>query len=593
MFKFWSNFKYLCSKWYKWDKPGFYSGAIQIPLRIITPLLTSLVMKKLLDYVSTENSFGFLYSVGIIGAEIIGIAIVKGILKYYDARNDLFQLKITRHFASELIGHSMKIEYNKLEKFENRQLFERSKKLAFDEDMMDGGWAYIRLLGLMTSVIGICIYGLLLTQLKWWMIALVLLSCSIEYFFDYRIIYIGDKADKLLIPDEMKSYYFYKIATSEKAEQDIHVNHAQGWLKNHFQRLAMSYAKTLHQYTIGVSRNQGYQAIITMIRDICIFLALIEMVWTCRMTIGEFVFYFGIISEFSLWVSGIYGHLASLSRISLEVGYYRQFMDIPCRHEMKKENECSDLEFKNVSFSYGKNEPIILKNISFEAHRGDVIGIVGENGCGKTTLLKLICGFYDPTEGSIWINGKESHAYERENSDFCSTVFQDHLVIPDTIYNNVTLGDNDNERFWNTLKSVGMKEKIRIVGDDQVLNNRQEERSINLSGGEMQRLLVARAFYHRRSIMIFDEPTASLDPLAEEKIYQSISEIAKNSIVFLVSHRLTSTSFCNKILFLKEGEISGYGTHEELYQINVNYRDMYKIQSYYYEGVENNGKPII
>ncbi len=229
---------------------------------------------------------------------------------------------------------------------------------------------------------------------------------------------------------------------------------------------------------------------------------------------------------------------------------------------------------------------MVLKHISFTIKKGERIAVVGENGAGKTTLIKLLCGLYTPTSGQILINGQDIRQLdEKAYFKSLSVLFQDYTLLPMSIAENITLSQPyDRQKAKKVLVQVGLTEKVKKLKDglDTKLGQRLNEQTASLSGGELQRLLFARALYKDSPILILDEPTAALDPLAEEALYLQYFGLTKDKISVFISHRLNSTKFSDRILFMRDGEIAEQGSHEELMALRGNYWDMYNVQGFYY-----------
>jgi ATP-binding cassette subfamily B protein len=306
--------------------------------------------------------------------------------------------------------------------------------------------------------------------------------------------------------------------------------------------------------------------------------------------VSDFVFCFGIAAGFSGWINGISGHLASLKRISIECGKYREFMELQNPSEQQRVNhpakEIQQIEFQNVSFGYAEDQPV-LKNINLTVKKGERIALVGENGAGKTTLMKLLCGLYTPTSGKILVNGQDLQTLDRAAYfERLAAVFQDYTLLPASILENISLSaDSDRAPVWEVLQKAGLAEKIKSLqeGLDTKLVQQSDEQATALSGGETQRLLLARALYKDAPILILDEPTAALDPLAEEALYLQYRDLTEGKISFFISHRLNSTQFCDRILFLQNGEITESGSHAQLMEQRGEYWNMYKLQGFYYQ----------
>jgi ATP-binding cassette subfamily B protein/ATP-binding cassette subfamily C protein len=225
------------------------------------------------------------------------------------------------------------------------------------------------------------------------------------------------------------------------------------------------------------------------------------------------------------------------------------------------------IEFKNVTFSYPKSSAIIIDDISFKIDKGEKISIVGLNGAGKTTLVKLICRLYKPSSGEILINGVNINDYEYSSYiKQISAVFQDFKLFAYTLKENILNHDGDDKIAYEIAGEVGLKNKIDSLpkGIKSLYTKSYDDDGIELSGGEQQKVAIARAIYADSSLVILDEPTSALDPLAEADIYANFNSLVKEKTAIYISHRMSSSVFCDRILILDNGKIVGYDTHKNL-----------------------------
>ena len=248
------------------------------------------------------------------------------------------------------------------------------------------------------------------------------------------------------------------------------------------------------------------------------------------------------------------------------------------------------LEIENLHFQYG--EIVALRGISLNVQEGEVVTLLGGNGAGKTTFIKLLCGLYEPSEGQIMMDGKDMREYEKAELFSCfSAVFQNVEVYPFSVAENVSMQqmeETDLEKVKACLKKCGLSEKVeglKYKEQTQMLKVLDAE-GVDFSGGEKQKLALARALYKEAPIIVLDEPTAALDPLAEERLYRAFDELIGEKTGIYISHRLSSTRFCDKIAMFEDGKIVEYGTHDELIALKGAYYELYETQAQYYREEE-------
>ena len=261
-------------------------------------------------------------------------------------------------------------------------------------------------------------------------------------------------------------------------------------------------------------------------------------------------------------------------------------MDYEGSLAIKKGHDCVyELEFKNVSFKYPGTQHYALKNVNLKLEVNRRLAIVGQNGAGKTTLVKLLCRLYEPTEGEILLNGINisKYSYEEYSSIF-AVVFQDFRLFALPLDENIAgSGQVDEERCLKVLKDVGLKDRVMKWPEKQrTLLYKNLGDGINVSGGEAQKIAIARALYKDAPIVIMDEPTAALDPLAEAEIYENFNELVHGKTSIFISHRMSSCKFCDEIIVLEDGMITQKGNHQELLRQDGLYSQLWNAQTQYY-----------
>ena len=322
-------------------------------------------------------------------------------------------------------------------------------------------------------------------------------------------------------------------------------------------------------------------------------------------TVGDFSMYLNAITTFNTSIQEMINAYIDISNNGEYLKDYFDYMSIKSRYDKKggnvPVNSRGDLIFtlENVSFHYPYQTEASLKNVNLTLNNKERLAIVGENGAGKTTLIKLLMRLYEPTEGRILLNGVDIREIDyRQYLSLFASVFQDFKLFAFHIVDNVTSFKDGSEsnlrKIRECLDKAGLLEKIDSLnkGLDTYLYKLYEEDGVELSGGEAQKLAIARALYKDAPVIILDEPTAALDPRSEYEIYTRFFSIVENKTSVFITHRLSSTRFCDKIIVLKKGKIVETGAHEELLARNSYYAELFNMQAQFYTDTKDGSEPV-
>lgn len=448
---------------------------------------------------------------------------------------------------------------------------------------------------LLLNCTGFIIYVLLLTEVHVSLCIMIIITSIISYIAtqkasNYQYIHREEAAEY-----NKKLQYIADMSQDTTIAKDVRIFGLCTWLEELTQKTLDTYEAFQDKVQMKLFWAKVVDLILVFFRNGIAYAYLIYLVLSNSLSASAFLLYFSAVSSFALWVTGIIDTLSELHRQSIDISAVREVLEFP--EPFKFENGKSlnidsikgcELKVENVSFRYPGAEKYTLQHINLILHPGENIAIVGLNGAGKTTLVKLICGFLDPTSGRILLDGIDIRDYNRRDYyRIFSVVFQNFMILPETIAANVAQSiDNINlERVKACLEKAGLKEKVESLSNnyETLLDRKVHKDAIMLSGGETQRLMLARALYKDVPFVILDEPTAALDPIAESDMYQKYSEMTKEKTSVYISHRLASTRFCDRILLIEEGKIIEEGTHETLIAQGKRYAELFFIQSKYYQ----------
>ncbi|MEG2158382.1 MAG: ABC transporter ATP-binding protein, partial [Clostridia bacterium] len=321
---------------------------------------------------------------------------------------------------------------------------------------------------------------------------------------------------------------------------------------------------------------EGAQAVITVFQSAVVYayvgIRTVSDVIGKVISLGDFTMYTSSAISFTSSVMNLGKNAVSLFQILALLTPLAEFLTLPDSDNNKGKKKVGDIEkveFRNISFKYPNSDKIVLDNITFSVEKGEKISIVGLNGAGKTTLIKLLSRLYEPTNGNIFVNGIDIREYDYNDyiSKFAA-VFQDFKLIDYTLVENVNCDkvDINRDKVYSLLTQVGMKDKLDSLpnGIDTMLGKSYDKDGIEVSGGQAQKIATARALYKNAPFIILDEPTSALDPLAEAEIYENFNALVGDKTAFYISHRMSSSKFCDKILIIDGGKVADFDTHANL-----------------------------
>lgn len=389
--------------------------------------------------------------------------------------------------------------------------------------------------------------------------------------------------------DEMTMQYIDRLSDDAISGKDIRVFGLKKWIIGKYGIAIKNTRRRNAKKNIIAFAGKSLETILTAGRDLICYLYLISQLKN-GMSLTMFVFYLGIIGGFSAWFAQVSDSFAKMKYCSVHITDFRNFLNLGEDAGEKKipQNQFKTVEvvFDHVTFCYKGAEKPVLNDISFSLKSGEHKALVGLNGAGKSTLVKLISGLYLPTKGTVYVNGIDTRELDREAYyRHESAVFQDTFTLAYSVAENVALNEQwDEEKVWECLEKSGLSQKVTALpqGLSTNLGKELSQDGVRLSGGETQKLLLARALYRDPSIILLDEPTAALDALAESEIYEIYNRTLADITALFISHRLASTRFCEEILLLSDGRIAECGSHEELMEQKGKYYELFLVQSKYY-----------
>lgn len=514
----------------------------------------------------------------------------------FSQRSQYFHINNLRAaFMTKIFIKSLYCDYGDLESTEGQRRYQRALSAVLAGDGSATSRMIPALLELTVGVIGFSVYSGFLLTLHPIVIVLLILS-SLTTYFTMRSAVKFERSHKDESSDLTKKFSYLSNKTADAAYgKDIRL-YKTGLLLSALrdgliEKSYILYKKIQGKWMISKTVDAGA----ALLRDGLSYIYLIWMVTGGRLTPAEFILYFGAITGFSNWLNSILNQVSEISGAHLEIADIREYLERDDSHIPENASDPPELSnpphivFDEVTFSYPESKKPVLDKFCLDIKPNEKVALVGENGVGKTTLVKLLCGFYKPDSGRILINGVDINRFRREDLfTLFSAVFQDIFIMPFTLAENVAVQSGDildRDKVIGCLEKAGLWGYVKTLPEniDTMMLRYNDEKGIMLSGGQQQKLLLARALYKNAPMLILDEPTAALDPIAESELYRQFHSYSADKTALYISHRLASTRFCDRIVYLDRGRAEEVGTHEELVRLGGKYAKMFEIQSHYYK----------
>lgn len=589
-----SNFAWSLKMLLKYSKAAFFITALFIPinigLRYLEIYLPSLVVSEITNGQTLTHS---LLSIGIVMLLImLGNIIVQALGHIRNSTLGIYRYKMTALVTRKQLS----MFYQTYEQKEVRDLANRASNAT---QMWDGVQPLTDIVyngfGMLENLLGYILFGSVISFASPWLVP-ILTVAPIVNILSVKAYNKWEYAHRSKMTDlNQKLGHVEELPDDFAAAKDIRIYSMASWLRECYRDLSDQRSKWDRNVVKKSFLSRIADLVVILIRDGGAYALLIHMFYSGKIGIDEFVLYFAAISSFASWVGGIISCWNKANTVSLKLCDFRDFVDYPeydgsgIAKAADHMNTVPEIEFKNVSFRYDGAEQDTIHDLSLKIKSGEKLALVGLNGAGKTTLVKLLCGLYRPTSGEIFFNGIPLSDFKREDYyKLISPVFQEirtaFFSLAETVSGKST-AETDLEKAETCMRQAGLGAKIDALPDGihTKLNKKVHENGTELSGGEAQKLMLARALYKDAPLLILDEPTAALDPIAESKIYNEFNVMTKNKTSLFISHRLASTSFCDRIILLENGNITEEGTHQELMGANGTYKGLFDIQSCWYK----------
>ncbi len=588
------NVGYMASLAWNHRKTVLLLVVIQAALTVGLNLLELFVVPGILRLVETAAPLNQLIAIVVLFA--LAFILVDGLLGYVKATGTWGPVFLRGTLASWYHAKFCQTSFPNVSDQNFLKKMESGIK-ALQNNSSAGEYIWTTLTEFTTNIIGFAIYLLLMADLDP-VIILVTAAATIASYYCSKNINSWGYRHKEEEGEHLHGInYITSLSRDYKLAKDVRILNMKPWLDDVYNKSMALYKSFLMKRERIYFAADAIDAALAFLRNGIAYAYLIAMVMDGGLSAAQFLLYFSAIGGFTAWVTGIFTNITKLRQESLDICATREFLEHAEQFQFEdgaplepQKGKPYALELRDVTFRYPGAEKDTLSHINLSIAPGEKLAVVGLNGAGKTTLIKLLCGFIDPTEGEVLLDGQDIRQYNRRDYyRHFSAVFQNFSVLAGTIAENVAQvtkesGKLDMEWVKQCVERAGLKETAEKLPQqyETHLDRRMFDDAVDLSGGQMQRLMLARALYKSAPILVLDEPTAALDPIAESDIYQRYNQLTQGSTSVYISHRLASTRFCDRIVLIENGGILEEGTHEDLLSKGGRYAELFEIQSRYY-----------
>lgn len=584
--KFIANWKYLCQ--YAWDinRRTYAVTAIRIVMDVAEPFAVLIFPKFIIDELTGQKRWDAV--LGYISL-LIGILVLLRLLRL--GAQVFCNMSINAEGilgAKRYARYCLDMDYAKLEDDYVRDMEGKAREKVWVGNVSGA------LREVATALLRLAGYAYLIFMLHPLVLLAVALVTAVNYYLGLK----REKCDYAFAPErarsERKFHYFFETMADFSFAKEMRINQASSWLSGKFSQVLNAYHGKLKKYENRMLLLSILEAAVGLVQMVAMYGYAVHQAVLGEITIGDFSVFAGAVLNLSAAFTGVASGMTNMLSLAKYADDYKKYIELASPTHLKKgligisDKEAGNvIEFRDVSFRYPNTDRNVLDHVSLVIHDREKLAVVGINGAGKTTLIKLLCRLYEPTEGVILYNGTDiSTIRHEEYVRILSVVFQDFRLLAFTMEENIVLNQScDRSKVMDAVRKSGLEDKLKSLpkGLDTSVGKDFDEEGVEFSGGEGQKLVTARAYYKDAPVVVLDEPTAALDPISENAVYQRFHEIMEEKTAIFISHRLASTRFCDRVAVFSQGQIVEYGTHEQLMEQERLYRQMFLKQAEYYK----------
>lgn len=585
-----SNFFFSCKLISKKDKWFIFKLSLYALLSAIETFTYPLILKYAVEGIEQAKELKIIIlQVGI----VTGISLILNIITILLYRGTYYKRQIlANELNQDFHLNTLKTDYEKFERPENQDSYEKASRALGSYNGMIG--MVCTTFYAISSILSFIIACTIVTLVNPILIILICILAVLKFLLQTYASKKEKKEFRNLTPAIWRRInYTDNISRNLSIGKDLRVYNMDRFIMKERENSINEYLKLYKKNNKTQTKISSIITILRCLDELFLYGFMIYEVIYNSMDIATFTFMVASVRTLTRAIDDVIWQYRYILDYSLNIDDYRTFikLNLNCSYPNKYEEECNGLkiEFKNVYYQYYMQEDYALEDVSFIIKPHEKIALVGYNGAGKTTLVKLLCGLYHPTKGQILINDIDIETLDRDSiTRLIAPVFQDinHYAISideNIAFKQIKTEDDQND-IEKILRLAGLKNKIDSLPEKEktIITRDLDDRGVELSGGESQKLGIARSVYKNAPLMILDEPTSALDPLAEHSLYNNFEQIIGDSTAIIISHRLSYTKFCDKIILLNDGKVTEVGNHDELMKTDTLYKKLFDTQAEYY-----------
>lgn len=579
--------RYLLSYAWKKSKLLFLTTPFKYIFNGVIPLIGVVGLGIVVDSIESGQPYKeVIRSVVVYLSVNLGVSLLKIMITFFDS---IVMRKASDKTQLDYMSDCININYHYAE---DRSVLELKKKSMGANPV----WFLDDFFALFLYIVQFIGITYLFAELSPWFIVIVLITSSVGIALNFKSKKIGYDYSMEQSEDGRKLEYLYRAMTDYRFAKDIRINGAGGLIGNKYKGVLKYYFKKTEKNERRGMKIRITSVIITILQTVIMYGYFSWQVFSGAISVADYTVLLGATALLTSILMGFFGSIATIKNTLKYTSLFREYKEMIARHSVISQAHTCDkavdwgnpeITFSHVCFSYPNTDTEVLRDINFTIHANENVGLVGLNGSGKTTIIKLLLRLYDPTSGAVLINGIDIREIPHtEYIKHIGIILQDFYVFAFSVRENIAFDRPFDETLCvSSLQKAGVYDRVANLqrGINTAMYKYCDENGVELSGGENQKLCIARSIYKKPDLMVMDEPSSTLDPLAEYQLFHDLIGLSDQKATLFISHRLSSTVSCDRIIVLSEGRIAEIGNHDELIKNKGLYSELFQIQASYYE----------